>query len=100
VNPSPEDRLTALENQMKFLISHISYQGGELQAVTAALQGFLTIAGDIQEIQAKIDWHLERSASSNLAESTNQQQVDGFDNAANLIRLAMKVKSEKTPKAD
>ncbi|MFO6420666.1 hypothetical protein ACLBKS_10725 [Hylemonella sp. W303a] len=86
---SPEERLMKLEQDLKYMASVVSRQSGELQALQAAFYGFLIIAGGIPEINRQIDLELEKCGASNLGSSTNQDRVDGFDETANLIRLAM-----------
>jgi hypothetical protein len=91
---TPEERLIHLEQNFRFLAAVVSRQSGELQALQAAFNGFLIFAGDNPNIQKQIELELERCVASNLGASTNQDRVDGFDNAANLIRLAMASISE------
>jgi hypothetical protein len=86
---SPEERLMKLEQDLRFMASVVSRQSGELQALQAAFYGFLIFAGGIPEINRQIDLELEKCVASNLGSSTNQDRVEGFDETANLIRLAM-----------
>jgi CheY-specific phosphatase CheX len=85
----PEERLAVLEENMKLMASVFSRQAGQLQAVHAALRGFLIFAGDIGDIRTQIELELEKQVALNLGESVNQEKNDAFDALANDLRLIM-----------
>ena len=90
-----ESRIAGLEGITQLLAQMVSSQGGELQALRSALTGLLTVAGNAEQVRQQVELHLERCAAHNLAVSTNQTHMDGFDSMAKLIRLAMDSASER-----
>jgi hypothetical protein len=98
--PTARERLADLEKNFKLLASVVSRQAGELQALNAAFHGFLIFAGDVKEVRQQIELQLEKCTASNLGSSTNPDLVDAFEEAANLLRLAMDSMAEHRANGD
>jgi hypothetical protein len=93
--PSPLiKRVEKLEKDISYLASVAGHQGGELQAVTVALHGVLMALGDHPDVLRAVPYWLERAYASALGSSQNPSYMEGFEQAANLIRLALASKSE------
>ena len=92
---SPEERLAMLEQKCNVIITELSRQSGEFQAFDAVLYSILMFVGNVPKLREQIELELEKRAASNLAESLNQDRFDGFETAANLVRLALASAEER-----
>ena len=84
-----DDRLKKVEDAIRLLAEEMSRQGGQLQAIEGAVLGILKVAGVDDQVRHEVEQEFERRAAFNLGSSTNQPQVDTFEELSNLLRLAM-----------
>ncbi len=82
---SPEERLMKLEQNMAFISEFASSIGGQNKAFESVIAALLPFHGQIPEIAAAVRKRLEEATAQNLGGSTNQNFVDGFDSAKEVI---------------
>jgi hypothetical protein len=93
---TPIQRLSALEDCIDQYTRRISRQKGEIQALQAALNAIFLVIGANPAIREAVASQMERSIALNLASSTDQSLVDGFDSAATLVCEAMNQAQSRT----
>lgn len=89
-NEELKAEIDLLRRDFQALAAIVSHQAAGHDAVGAALLGLLTVVGASEDVRTAVDQQLERRHAIDLGQSVNQPAVDGFQETADLIRLAMK----------
>jgi hypothetical protein len=92
--------IAKLRADLQQLVGLCSDQFGRNGAIEAALLGMLRVVGGLAPVRESVDHHLEKSQAHDLGSSLNQTAVDSFDDAADLIRSAMREAAESSGSGD
>lgn len=82
---------TDLAGRVEALEVAVSGEAGRLFALSAAVRGFLIVAGGLPEVRQAVEQELQRSYAADLATSLNETAVSSFQLEVEMIRAALLV---------
>jgi hypothetical protein len=84
------DTVMDTQEQIAILVETISHQGGQIEALAAALLTTLHLARGTPALKQAVEDRLEKNYAGLLARSENADYVAGFERLRDLVQGALK----------